>query len=120
MIAGFDWHSLPLLHQVLPPGTWDMVVKGAGYLAILSQVGPRLLAWGVPAATKGADLVARAVLASPLKPLILWQAPAIIKGLDETVDAVNKINTTFKDRLVADLAAAQATVPAPQEPDKPA
>lgn len=108
MIAGFDWHSLlPLLHQALPPGTWDMAVKGAGYLAILSQVGPRLLAWGIPAATKAADLAARAVLASPLKPLILWQAPAIIKGLDETVDAVNKINTTFKDRLEADLKAAQ-------------
>ncbi len=114
-----DWNtSIALTHQLLPAGLWDKAIKGAGYLSILTQAVPALLAWGVPAATRGADWLANLILNSPLRSLALWQAPTIVKGLDSATAAFTTLADTFRDRLEADLAKAQAT-PAPATPPAP-
>lgn len=109
---------LAVLHQLVPAQAWDAALKGLGWLMLITQVAPRLLAWGVPAATRGADWLANLALNSPLRPLFLWQAPAIVKFLDDTTSALEQVMNTFKSRLEVDLAAAAQAKPA--DPVKPA
>jgi hypothetical protein len=114
-----DAHSLTqLLAQVLPPTLVHRGLEVVGALTLLSQIVPRLLAWGIPAATRGADWVARTLLDSPLRPLILWKAKDIAAFLDELTDALEQIANTFKSRLEKDLEDA-AQQPAPETSDAP-
>jgi hypothetical protein len=111
---GFEWHTaLTALHLMLPADAWGMVVKGLGYLTLLTQLPQLILNYGLPLATKAADWMANVALNSPARPLILWQAPRIVKGIDQTAEALDKLAATFKDRLEADLAAAQTPPTAP-------
>jgi hypothetical protein len=98
---------------LLPPDLWNKVVLAIGYVGLFGQIVPLLLSWGVPAAGRAADAVARFFLATPLRPLILYFAPAIVKFLDSLTGALEKIADTFKSRLEADLQAAAATTPPP-------
>lgn len=109
---------LALAKTLIPADAWNQFVRAAGYVALIGQVVPWLLARGVPAAARAADWVAKAALASPLRPLILWQAPAIIKFLDAFIAALEKIADTFRSRLEADLEAAEVP-PAAPPPDAP-
>lgn len=111
---------ISLAHQVLPVNLWDKAVTVAGYATIFGQIVPMLLTWGIPAAIRAADWVARVGLASPLRPLILWKAAAIIAFLDKFTAALEQIADTFKSRLEADIKAAvaadQAAKPAADAP----
>ncbi len=104
-----DIHMLIVLaHQFLPA---DVVQKGLaviGALSLAGQIAQRLLAWGIPAAIRAADAVARFCLATPFRPLILWQAPAIVKFLDQFGDALEQVANTFKTRLEGDIKEAAA------------
>lgn len=99
---------ISLIHQLLPPGACQKGLAVIGALALVKQAVPRLLSWGVPAAGKAADWVARTGLNSPLRPLILWQAPAIVSFMDDLASALTKLIDTFKGELEADIAAAAA------------
>lgn len=97
---------LTLAQTFLPPDLWNKAVVALGYLSLFGQIVPALLNWGVPAATRAADWLARVALASPLRPLIIYFAPSIIAFLDSFTAALEKIAETFKSRLEADLKAA--------------
>lgn len=104
---------LNLIHQFLPPNLVPKALEAVGALTVLTQIVPRLLAWGVPAATRAADTVAQAILASPLRPLILWKAPQLVAFLDAFTAALEQIADTFKNRLEADIKAAADAPAAP-------
>lgn len=110
---------LNLLHQAMPADLWQKGLAVVGALSLAKQAVPRFLAWGVPAAGRAADWLAKAALNSPLRPLILWQAPALIAFLDSLTAALTQILDTFKDELEKDLKAAEVVVvPAAQTPDE--
>ena len=95
---------LALAKSLLPPDLWNKAVVALGYLSLFGQIVPALLTWGVPAATRAADAVAKLALASPLRPLIIYFAPSIVAFLDAFTAALEKVADTFKSRLEADLA----------------
>lgn len=98
--------ALDLARHFLPPDLWNKAVLALGYLALFGQIVPLLLSWGVPAAGRAADAVARFFLATPLRPLIVYFLPYIVKFLDALVAALEQIAETFKAKLEEDLQAA--------------
>ena len=104
---------LPLLQKFVSPDLWQKGLAVFGALSLIGQLIPKLVGWGVPAAIKTADWVARVALGSPLKPLILWQAPAIVKFLQDLRSALEQIVDTFESRLEKDISDAAAQPPSP-------
>lgn len=116
-----ETHSLVQLwavaQQLLPPAYLHKAAEVVGWLAMLGYAGPKLLAWGVPAAMRAADAVAQVVTKYVPAPILAYVLPWVVKFLDDVVGAMTQILTTFKNRLEADLQkAAQAAAPAPAVP----
>lgn len=91
--------SFNLLHKGL-----EMI----GVLTLVSQIVPKLLAWGIPASLRGADYVSGLLLNSPMKPLIIWKADAIVNFLNDFSHAVEQITETFSNRLEENIKTAAA------------
>lgn len=104
---------LNLAHLILPAGLFQKGLAVLGVVSLCRDIIPRLLAFGTPAATKGADWIAKVLLNSRARPLVLWMTPHIIDFLDQLVPAINQILNTFKDELAKDLNAAAQPAPAP-------
>ncbi len=100
--------SLSVLRSLLPADAWNKMVLVVGYAGLITQVVPKLLLWGTPAAVGAADWVARVLLASPLRPLVMLLVPRIGVFLDSLVAALTSLMNTFKDELEKDLTAAAA------------
>ena len=94
---------LDLAHQYLPADLWNKGVLALGYIGLFGQLVPLLLSWGVPAAGRAADAIARFLLATPLRPLILYFLPYIVKFLDSLTAALDLIAYTFKRKLEEDI-----------------
>lgn len=99
---------MDLAHQFLPADLWNKLVLATGYLTLVTQAVPLLLSWGTPAATKAADAVAKALLNSPLRPVVIYAMPRIVAFLDAFAAAIVHLVNTFKGELEADLTAAAA------------
>jgi len=102
---------LSLVHQILPADLWNKGIVVLGYLSLITQLIPMLLAWGIPAATKAADWLVALALRSPARPLILWRAPAIVAFLKSLKGALDQILDTFDNRVEADLEKAEPAQP---------
>lgn len=110
---------LALAHQLLPADLWNKFIVFLGYVGLITQLVPALVAWGVPAATRFADWIVDLALRSPLRPLVLWRAPAIVAFLKSFKGALDQILDTFDNRVEADLEKAE-TPPPPAEKAVPA
>ena len=99
---------LDLAHQYLPANLWNKAVMAFGYLSLIAQAVPALLAWGVPAVTNAADFLVKGVLASPARPLVIYLAPRIAAALDALAAALTQLMNTFNKEVETDLQAAAA------------
>lgn len=108
---------LNLLQQLLPSKYLHVGLEAVGAIALVKQVVPNLLSWGVPAAGRAADWTAKTLLNSPFRPVVLYLTPNLVSFLDSIVSALTQILDTFRDELEKDLQAAQpAPAPTPASP----
>lgn len=102
--------------QLLPAAYVHKGAEIVGWLAMLGYAAPKLLAWGLPAATLAADRVASAVIAYVPRPVVAYVLPGLVKFLDDMTSALEQIMETFKNRLEADLKASQTPPSVPPTP----
>ena len=95
-----------LAHQYLPADLWNKAVLAFGYLSLVTQAVPALLAWGVPAVTNAADWLVKGALGSPARPLVIYLAPRIAAALDALAAALTQLMNTFNKEIETDLKAA--------------
>lgn len=110
---------LTVARQFAPSDLAQKGLAAIGALSLLGQVLPKLVGWGVPAAIRSADWLAKAALNSPARPLILWKANDIAGFLDNLSSALTMIMNTFKNQLEADIKASATPTPPLQGPPKP-
>lgn len=107
-----------MAQQMLPAAYLHKGAEVVGWLALIGGLAPKLIAWGLPAATLAADRVATLVIAYVPKPVVAYVLPGLVKFLDDMTDALEQVMNTFKNRLEADLKASQAAAPAvPPKPE---
>lgn len=98
--------------EILPANVFQKGLQFMGILALCKDAVPKLLTWGTPAMANAADWLAKVVLNSPARSLILYFAPNIIAFLDSLSSAIDQLVNTFTAELTKDIQAAAVKTPA--------